>query len=359
MVKKIGIVTIIDNNNYGNRLQNYATQTFGNKIGINMITLNNVSLLNNKNKYIINLAKYYKRKIFNQKDKSQRKINFYKFNENIIFSNKMITAYSRMKKDYDYFLVGSDQVWNPNFCRLRDVDLLTFTNNNNKKIAFSASFGIDKLSEEYSKKTKEELLKFKAISVREDAGKRIVENLTGRTDIEVLIDPTMLLTDKEWDKVSKRPEQIELLQGKKYILNCFLGELSESRKNEINRIAKENDCEIINILDKNSPFYQTGPSEFLYLEKNAFLICTDSFHSCIFAIIYDKPFVVFKREGKSANISSRIETLISKFNLKDREFFGKITQENINHNYTEAYTILENERKKSADFLKKALDIKN
>ena len=68
------------------------------------------------------------------------------------------------------------------------------------------------------------------------------------------------------------------LKNDKYILNYFLGELSEQRKNEIERIAKENDCEIINILDKNGPYYETGPSEFLYLEQNAFLICTDSFH---------------------------------------------------------------------------------
>ena len=166
----------------------------------------------------------------------------------------------------------------------------------------------------------------------------------------------MLLTADEWNKVAKRPKQ---LKTDKYILNYFLGELSEKRKAEIDRIAKENNCEVINILDKNSPFYCTGPSEFLYLEKNAEVICTDSFHSCVFAILFNKPFIIFNREDKKeGNMNSRIETLINKFNLKNREYNGKeITKENLNHDYTEAYKILEEERKKSIKFLRQALDI--
>lgn len=77
----------------------------------------------------------------------------------------------------------------------------------------------------------------------------------------------MLLTADEWDKVSRKPKMLKI---DKFILNYFLGELSEKRKEEIQRIADENDCEVINILDKNSPFYECGPSEFLYLEKHAF-----------------------------------------------------------------------------------------
>ena len=165
----------------------------------------------------------------------------------------------------------------------------------------------------------------------------------------------MLLSAKEWDEVSKKPEQ---LKTDRYILNYFLGELSEERKKEIQRIADENNCEVINILDKNSPFYETGPSEFLYLEKNAFLICTDSFHSSVFAILYNKPFIVFDREENIVKMNSRLETLLSKFKLENRWYKGHITDELLKVDYTEAYKILENERKKSEDFLKRALDLK-
>ena len=113
-------------------------------------------------------------------------------------------------------------------------------------------------------------------------------------------------------------------------------------------------------MDKNSPFYECGPSEFLWLEKYAFLICTDSFHSSVFAILYNRPFVIFDREQKNiVSMNSRLETLIKKFKLKNRKFEGKITKENLNHDYSEAYKILEKERKKSEVFLKKALDIKD
>ena len=354
-MKDIGIVTIIDNNNYGNRLQNYAVQMQLQKTANNAITIKNEALLNKKSaffEYIIRNIKsiLLKTKIYK---KTERKKDFLEFNKNINFSKHNFNWFHKnIYKKYDFFIVGSDQVWNPKIGRLREFELLQFTGKT-KKISFAASFGISDLPEQYKEKTAKALKDFKAISVREDTGKRIVENLTGREDVEVLVDPTMLLTAKEWDKVAKKPEQ---LKTDRYILNYFLGELSENRKKEIERVAKENHCEIINILDKNSPFYQTGPSEFLYLEKNAFLICTDSFHSSVFAILYNRPFLVFDREDNLAKMNSRIETLLSKFKLEDRKYKGKITQEMLDVDYKEAYEILKKEREKANNFLKKALN---
>ena len=248
-------------------------------------------------------------------------------------------------------MYGSDQVWNPKFDRLSDVDLLSFATLG-QRISFSASFGISELPENSKEKAKRELEKFKSISVREDRGKEIVEELTERKDVQVLVDPTMLLTSEEWDKVANKPEQ---LKTDKYILNYFLGEMSEKRKKEIERIAKENNCEIINILDKNNPFYQTGPCEFLYLEKNAFLICTDSFHSSVFAILYNRPFVVFDREDSNEKMNSRLDTLLKKFKLENRWYKDKITEEQLQVDYKESYIILEEERKKAKEFLENAI----
>lgn len=354
-MKKVGIVTIIDKNNYGNRLQNYALSYYCNKkYNCDMTTLLNENFSNERNMFFFRMLKnFFRRNIVNNYDRQKR---FIEFDKNIKFSDKKINCFSKLKK-YDYLIVGSDQVWNPLFRRLRDVDVLKNIDGN-KRISYAASFGIKEIPKKYNKKIEKEIGKFKAISVREDRGKEIIEKLTGRSDIEVLVDPTMLLTDKEWDKVSKKPK---MLNSEKFILNYFLGELSEERKKEIEKVAKENNCEIINILDKNSPFYECGPSEFLYLEKNAFLICTDSFHSSVFAILYNRPFVIFDREQKGvASMNSRLETLISKFNLKNRKYNGNyITKENMQHDYTEAYKILEKERKKSESFLKKALNIKD
>ena len=355
-MKKIGIVTIYDNTNYGNRLQNYAVQQVLRKNGFeNVETIKNIDCLNVKSsvfEYGLRKIKSISWRIKESADKSLRRKCFKEFNKNIIFSKKYFSMLKNYN-DFDYFIVGSDQVWNPTFKKLRDFQLLNFKTDA-KKVAFSASFGISKLPDENIEKTKNALSKFDYISVREDAGKTIINEIVKEKDVTVLVDPTMLLTAEEWGKLQKKPIQ---LKTDRYILTYFLGKLSDSRKEEINRIARENNCEVIN-LEPDSPYFQSGPSEFLYLEKNAFAICTDSFHSCVFAILFNRPFIIFDREDSLTKMNSRIDTLVKKFNLKNRKFNNKITEENLNHDYSEAYEILNMERQKANDFLKKALDVK-
>lgn len=352
-MKKIGIITLCGNNNYGNKLQNYAIINQLKKLNFDPETIwiespyigsNIKQLYRIVKKRYNDYIKFYKRRKY-----------FLRFNKNLKIRKKLIfdTDFKKVNKKYDFFIVGSDQVWNYNFFNNDAFYLLTESTKTN--ISLSASFGVDKIPFHYYDRYKKGLNNFDYISVREDKGKEIVENITNKKNIEVLIDPTMLLSSDEWNIVVKKPKQIK---NSKYILNYFLGDLSKKRKKEIEKIAKEHDCIVINILDKNEPMYNTGPSEFLYLEKNAFLICTDSFHSCVFAILFDRPFIVFDREQNGVeDMSSRIDTLLDKFKLQDRRYSGKITEENLKHDYTEAYKILEKEREKSLNFLKKALDI--
>ena len=358
-MKNIALITINDIHNYGNRLQNYAVQKFLKKYNFNIENIVDNSYFN-LYPSIVSFFKLMIKDLLGQYSLKKYYL-FKKFNQNIYYSKYVKNNNDNLKllsNEYDFFIVGSDQVWNPNFA-ISDVMLLNNIDDK-KKIAFSASIGVNDIPDSLKDKYANSIKKFKSISVREDRGKEIIEELTCRKDVEVLVDPTMLLTAEEWDKVSNRPKQLDKVKEEKYILNYFLGELSNQRKKEIEKIAKKNNCHIINILDKKDPFYTCGPSEFLYLEKHAFLICTDSFHSSVFAILYNRPFVIFEREGKTENISSRLDTLINKFNLKNRRYNGKnITEENLNHDYSEAYKILEKEREKSKRFLEKALDIKN
>lgn len=357
-VNKIGIVSLYDNNNYGNRLQNYAM----NKI-IKHLNFNPENILINDDNYIVKSRNLLKKflKINKKTNLDTRFYSFEEFNKNMIDS-KCLYGFLNMKMkkskslEYRFFIVGSDQVWNPGNRGINSYLLLKFAEPS-KRISYAASISRYNFPKKYKKSTSKELSKFKAISVREDRGKEIVEELTGRKDVEVLVDPTMLLTAEEWDKVSKKPK---MLKTDKYILNYFLGDLSDERRKEIDRVAKENNCEVINILDKNSPFYECGPSEFLYLEKHAFLICTDSFHSCVFAILYNTPFLVFDREQKNlVSMNSRLDTLLSKFKLENRRCNGKITKKDLTCDYKEAYKILDKERIKADKFLRKALDIKD
>lgn len=352
-MKRIGIVTIIDYN-YGNRLQNYAVQEVLKKFpNVDVITLKNNATTNSRKNYLLRKMKSFYKKV--KKNKYKNRIERYEeFNKNIKFSNKNITAFSHIDKDYDIFFTGSDQVWNPNFGRLRYVDLLKFSSNN-KKNSFSASFGIESLPHEDIERLKREFESFNKISVREEKAKNILEEMTNRKDIEVLLDPTMLLDIKEWDKIVKKPVQYDKLKNKKYILNYFLGEIPVEWNEKINMIADKYDCQIINLLDKNDSFFENGPSEFLFLEKNAFLICTDSFHSSVFSILYNKPFIVFKRKDKYGNMGSRLDTLLKKFNMTKRLYTNDLPQDYLKVDYNETLKILEKERKKANEFLEEII----
>lgn len=355
--KKIGIITINDFNNYGNRLQCYAVQEVLKDDGYIVENIYNNGIGNFK--IIIREAKHIVKVIFNinnERKKINRKKCFKDFNQKIKFSKfKIINnkVNKKLNEYYNYFIVGSDQVWNPFFENNSMADLLNFANAE-KRIAFAASFGVDSLPKNKYNIYEKELQYFRAISVREKTAKNIIEKMNLEENVEVIVDPTMLLSAEKWDEVAKKPIQY---QGQKYILNYFLGDLSIERKNEIYKIAKNNGYEVINILDKKDKYYATGPSEFIWLEKNAELICTDSFHSSVFAILYKKPFIVFDRiQHDSHKMNSRIENLIENFKLKNRKYNEKnITDENLKCDYTEAYKILDNERIVAKNFLKYAL----
>ncbi|MBR3180615.1 polysaccharide pyruvyl transferase family protein [Candidatus Saccharibacteria bacterium] len=357
-MKKIAIVTIDDNNNIGNRLQNFAVQEVLQSLlpSDTMIeTLKNTNRIERR-ETIKRRAKKTLIKIKNYK----RTKNFALFNKNISFTKRSYDASNNnceLKNKFDYFIVGSDQVWNPNYGWLNSIDLLSFAKPE-QRIAFSASYGINDIPENRKKDVAKELEKFKAISVREERGKEITKALTRREDIEVLLDPTMLISDEAWSKLAKKPKELE--QSKQFLLCYFLGGIPDEYRQEIEAFARKNNYQIVDILDKKSKFYACGPSEFLYLEKNASLICTDSFHASVFAILNKKPFIVFEREGKTnEKMTSRLDTLIKKFKLENRWYNPSkgILKSNLTVDYSDVDRILEKERQKSVNFLRKALDI--
>ena len=352
-MKKIGIITMIDNENCGNRLQNFALQTCLEKLDCNVITIKNDRLLNDHKDFYINYLRYIKKIIKNKLTNNKiKEKNFNKFNKYIKFSKMKITCKSkRIASKYDYFVVGSDQVWKPTRKRMSYVDLLSFAKSS-QKISYAASFGIDKINSDAEKKLKNALKDFKSISVREDAGKVIINKVLKNKKVEVLVDPTMLLTEKEWEKLENKPSKIN---NKKIILTYYLGEniYLDFLKNNYNK----NEYQIINFLEKNNVY---GPSEFLYLIHNADLVLTDSFHACVFSIIFNTKFYVFdrKQEDTNNNMNSRLYTLLEKFNLKNRMISDiKFIQKDESCDFKINNSILEKEREKALKFLKKALDI--
>lgn len=353
-MKKVGIVTIYDINNFGNRLQAYALNKFISNLGYNCEQIKSNGKVGLLYKIKYNIKKELD--LFLHKSVRKRKYNFKKFNKNIKFSKFFIRnnhVSSKINEEYSYFVVGSDQVWNPYFAGF-DYYYLNFVNDKKKVISYAASVGVANVSHDYEMKMKKYLSGFKCISVREDEANTLIRKITNRNDIKTLLDPTMLLTSREWELVMKKPE---IYDGRPYFLLYFLGELSQKRKKEINDLAQKENCKIIEILNPNDPYYISGPAEFLFLEKNAKYIFTDSFHSSVFSIIFNVPFIFYNREQQGlVSMNSRIETLISMLQLSNRWYNEKeISYENLHADYTKAYEIIDMKRKESEAFLKEAL----
>lgn len=344
-MKKIGIITIYDENNYGNRLQNYAVQTVLTRMGFDVETIKyNID-------YTLSIVKPGKRLDL-----------FHQFNERINFApDRLIMSQTskieeNLDERYDYIVVGSDQIWNYEYKALFSDKVYGSFVDKKKRVAFSASIGVNYLPQipERYELSKKYLKEMKAISVREFAGKDLIKQISGREDVEVLLDPTMLLTNEEWSDISIKPDNLD--ENEEYILKYFLGESKEEEK-ELYEFAQKHHYRVIDIGDSNSEFYNIGPSEFLYLEKNAKLVATDSFHSCVFALLFHTSLVIYKRSDKNEkNMYSRMETLIKKFDLKNIEYSNYLNENVFNNIDTGNVEIrLKEERKKSADFLKRAL----
>ena len=392
---KIGIITLLGHFNYGNRLQNYALQEFLSNFNVEvesiwfdknkwdspfaylpMLSLrkkyNFKSYLKDKIKFIINWKAYRDKKYLLEKyygEECIREYNIKKFSdkyininydyqiENAMYnSNKMFNFSNKLEQEYDYFVVGSDQIWYPN-TDFYYIKFLRFISNN-KRIAYAPSLAVNILPK---KSTDIDLLKkgfseMKNISVREKAGANIIYNLIKKED-PVLVDPTILLNKEKWQRISVKPNWYN---GENYILTYFLGNPSLM----IKKIAEKNNWKIYNLMDRdNFNLYTSKVEEFLYLIEHAKLVCTDSFHGTVFSILMNTPFLVVSRQEKGMpDMTSRINTLLELFGYQDRYIINgecNLSDEEIFHmDFSDVKSIQEREIKRSTEYMKKALNLK-
>lgn len=387
MQKKVGIVTIDDSNNYGNRLQNFAMQEMLKSLGhevftIRVLPFRDLYYLWPENKrycikqylYAIKPLRYIAHKLkkvndcknkVSQKDlkiKNQRIAAFERFNQTFIQYDAHIIRSQplerRFYRGYDYLVAGSDQIWNPLFSWAKCVMYLRFVPEK-KRIAIAASFGISEIPKEHRKIVKRYLNGMRYISVREESGKKIVKELTGRS-CDLIMDPTLMIDIFAWNDILERAEA-KLPQ--RYMAAYFLGDVSEEKKNCIENIARKKGCELVWMnAEEYEEIYNWGPENFLKVIHDCECFFTDSFHGCVFSILFHRQFFVFQREGNALKMFDRIDTLLSKLNLEsqivnlnpadDRIVEKKAIGE---AQYAKADLVLEAERAKVREILKKVL----
>lgn len=341
-MKKVAVLTLKGYFNYGNRLQKYALSKILHDMGLEVYSIWDKDLVGKTKEFIVSSAIFLK--------KYDRLRKFYKISH---MYSKEINVDEVEKNGIDMVVVGSDQVWNPEYYE-RDHNLLYRAKNGEKVISYAASIGRAEIPDEYRDLYRDVISKYDALSVREKQAEEEIKKLTGRKDVITVLDPTLLLSRQEWESMEEKPEIYK--ENMKYVLCCFLGKMPEEERADIEEYAKRNDCFIINILDPNDPFSKiSGPQNFIYLIHHAQLVCTDSFHASVFSFIYDRPLVVFKRVGKSDYMYSRLQNLLDVFQLENREYKGRITDDQIEHDYSAGYRIREAEARKGKDFLYKCI----
>lgn len=389
MAQKVGIISLFQGYNFGNKLQNYAVEVFFKNLGYEVYTfkyeIDNkksvvpISIIQKiKPKYIIDYIKIHlgykipmkdscyslvsrlskllpsKQSIINEA-KQKRIQAFKKFDlQYLHFSNHYILNKNIDNSwilDYSYFICGSDQVWNPYYSSTSSICFLQFVPER-KRIAFAPSFGVSEIPESRKNDFIKWINEIPSLSVREERGREIIKELTGR-ESTVIVDPTMLIPKEQWIQIAKKPK---FVLPENYLLSYFLGDKIKKYDQCQKQIASSLNLAIVNLFDLMRPeYYSCSPEEFIYCLKNAKYICTDSFHACVFAILFEKDFLVFERiEGKRI-MTSRINTLLDKFMLEDCLYDGGSINMH-SPDYSEIVQILENERIKAKRFLQEAIN---
>lgn len=359
-MKKVGLVTIYDNTNFGNRLQNYALQHILERdLGAKCITLVSqmdfvgmikVSILSMLSKTPIGFVK--KRSATDLRYDVFRRFTSRYIRTKIFWGEEQLPH--SINNKFDIFIAGSDQIWNWRLpvVRKHANDFFLCFAEEKKKNSYAASFGVDSLEEECLENYRKKLKTFNSLSVREEAGRRIISRLIG-ISASLNIDPTLLLTSEEWEKIERKPKYIKT--ERPYILKYFLGEGMCQVEKDIDNIASSRKLNKIDLLNKEAPEYISGPAEFLYYVRHADLICTDSFHATVFSIIFNRPFIVVSRKG----MNSRIETLLKSLKLEER-FVGtrRIKESDYNQfcDYEYAHEVIAREKIISINYLKTLLE---
>ena len=345
------IVTLFDDNNIGNRLQNYALQQVLLNHGVDVTVIDNgyTTVLSTKEtikiyvKGVLGCLGFEKYKKQFQKYTLTKKIRkaSYKFDKRNI--RKVIKvdnkeAFEKNWSEYDVAFAGSDQVWHK--WSNDDLELpfyyLEFLPEN-KRATYAVSFGFEEFSTDDVKQHEDGIKGMRYISCREKRGCELVSNVSGK-EAEQVLDPTLLLDVAEWRNIEDQASALVKSQ-KNYAFVYFLGEKTAEYNELINTIASKLNVDvIIDPLNNDSrQIDEFGPCEFLSLIDNAKYVFTDSFHCSVFSILFDKSFTVFRRKQSGfEKMFGRIEDLLSSKGKLDCIYGGSSAE--ASNNFEELYS---------------------
>lgn len=328
---RIGILTQPIHTNYGGILQAYALQTILTQLG------NETYILNRDNRtwfwlLVHRCVRFYndirgRDYVMPMNDELkllQSKQNSF-IEEKLHLTRKVNTTKSLKRLcealQLNGFIVGSDQVWRPDYSpNIRNYFLDFVIDKQVSRVAYAASFGVESwlFSDLETERCKKLLHLFDGVSVREQSA---VELCNQHFDIhaELVLDPTMLLNKKDYLELCDE-------HGPTGELFCYFLDDNEYKQQFVAEVCakmgrKQYCCMPLKKATsrnmRNNPEACVFPSVGKWLNsfKNAEMIVTDSFHGCVFSIIFNKPFWVC---GNRKRGNARFRSLLSLFGLENR-----------------------------------------
>ena len=357
-MKKIGIVTNYANTNYGSALQSFALQFKLSTLGY--------SCENIRYSYGKKVSKLMLIRIILGRVKrwslacQDRKDRFRIFRRNFIQEGSCLYTNLDELEDtnriYDGFICGSDQIWAPN--QFDEWYYLSFVERDKPKIAYAPSIGLPVIPSRLQDSMRDLILRIDSVSIREEQGAEIIQNLAD-VDAPVVLDPTLLLNKKQWMKVASKCE----VKGD-YAFCYLLGE-NPTHRRAARAYCDEHRLRLVAPFAKgdmslfDDVLAGIGPGEFLDLISKASVVLTDSFHGAAFSVNFEKDFYVFLRfsVGDKLCQNSRVYNLLDTFDLRDRLISSEsgVVEERSVINYNAVSDVLGKWRSASVDYLVKAL----
>ncbi len=328
-MNRVGIITFHASHNYGSVLQAYAISTKLKDLGYQP------EIINLRNKAQLEAYKVFKTKgsgvkkiahtlyaILNYNKSKKRAAEFERFiNKVLPITNKCFSNGDELKDNtnYDIYICGSDQIWNPACQDFESAYYLDFVTNGAKKIAYAPSLGKVNFSDEHLTLIGDLVNNIDYISCREKDGAELLRSLTDKPVTEVC-DPVVLLGSDKWKEFAKEPK----IKGQ-YILTYFLennhgtkGYLKELQQKTGYRVICLNE-DIKDIGKGYKHIINASPEEFVGLFKNAALVYTNSFHGTAFATMFNRPLVtIIGEENERNNNDSRKINYLNTIGLSHR-----------------------------------------
>ena len=331
---KIGLITLHSVDNFGSVLQTYATVSILNRLGHSVEIINYIRPQDRISVPIVatlknpdySLIKKSYSMIYKSLEKPLCRLITLKFLHRYLNLTRRYNSFEELKSDppmSDVYITGSDQVWNSNYNEgINKAYFLEFAPESKKRIAFSASFGVDELKKNEQSETAKLFKKYHAISVRESSGLEILKKI-GISNAKHVLDPTLVLNKSDWSKLAK-PYKSEYPYLLLYTVD---GAISLRASAYARKIARKKNLQIFQVTigsfrhgapGCNKYFFMRSPETFLSLLMGADFVVSVSFHGTAFSVNFEKQFISIMPDY----YQSRVKSLLSLTGLKNRAVYS-------------------------------------